>query len=513
MDVSYYPYLNGDGEITGVIVHCYESNKQQRITKEIKQTQQFSENILENANTLVVTLDAEARTTSCNKYAEQTTGYQKDEVIGQNGIEGFIPPKDHEDPQSVFVQEILEYETNIVPGMDVMEHKQKEEALHKDKKQLQHYVKVIDKIGMGAYVINADYRLQTMNKKMIDWFGDSGGSKCYKVIMGKSSPCSFCKLQDVVEQQETARYQFIGSDGNAYETVVSPLCNDDGTISKIGIIRDITEQQKQNDRRVETSNQEEQRLRFENLKAMAGAITHHFNNAMTVVKGNLELMQYTLPDVGKEYEMAMDASRAASGVSRIGSMMLGYVGQKPLQLQTLSFPILVKESVKNLKDNFQSSVSVKFDFPDQDLYCSVDQVQIKEVLESVITNAAESLGKSKGSIEITFGSKYYAANSFPLPFHGRNTTDGMYQFCEIKDSGHGIDPENISRIFEPFYTTQSVGRGLGLGLAMTVGVMQAHHGAITVASSQGKGTVVRILFPVIPTFAPNKLPKKQNSQG
>lgn len=274
---------------------------------------------------------------------------------------------------------------------------------------------------MGAYVINADYRLQTMNKKMIDWFGDSCGSKCYKVIMGKSSPCSFCKLQDVIEQQETARYQFVGSDGHAYETVVSPFCNDDGTISKIGIIRDITEQQKQNDRRVETSHQEEQRLKFENLKAMAGAIAHHFNNAMTVVKGNLEVMQCTLPDAGKEYRLAMDASRAASRVSEIGSMMLGYVGQKPLQLQTLSLPILVTESVKNLKDDFQSSISVKFDFPDQDLYCSVDQVQVKKVLESVLTNAAESLGKSKGSLQITFGSKYYTASSFPLPFRERKT--------------------------------------------------------------------------------------------
>ncbi len=129
------------------------------------------------------------------------------------------------------------------------------------------------------------------------------------------------------------------------------------------------------------------------------------------------------------------------------------------------------------------------------MYCSVDQLQIKEVLESILTNAAESLEKSEGSIEITFGSEYYATSSFPLPFQGRNAKDGIYLFCQIKDSGHGIDPKNLLRIFEPFYTTRFVGRGLGL--AMTVGVMQSHHGAVTVESSSGEGTTFRVLLPAI----------------
>ena len=74
----------------------------------------------------------------------------------------------------------------------------------------------------------------------------------------------------------------------------------------------------------------------------------------------------------------------------------------------------------------------------------------------------------------------------------------MYSFCQIQDSGHGIGPENLQRIFEPFYTTRFVGRGLGL--ALTVGIMRAHHGAITVEKSTSyKGTTVRVLFPSIPT--------------
>ncbi len=536
MGVSYYPCLGGGGEITGVIVHCYDHIKQQITTEELKQTKQFSQNLIENANTLVVILDNEARITSFNKYAEQITGYQKDEAIGKNGFELFIPQKDHDALQSAFIQEKSEYETSIVlksglekciewkisilknqfqqhtgtllVGIDITKSKQKEERLRKDNTQLQHHIKAIDEIGMGVYVINADYSLQTMNKTLIAWFGDRCGRKCYEIIMEKSSPCAFCKLQNVIERQETIHYKFSRPNGCTYDAVATPICNADGTISKMGIIRDITDQQEQENRRIETSRQEERCIKLESLKTMAGAIAHRFNNSMMVVQGNLEMMKYTLPHHSQEHKMAVKAAKAARGASKVSSMMLSYVCQKPLMLQTLSLPILVKESLITLKDYSQSSISIKFDSPDQDLYSSVDRLQIQEVLVRIFTNAVESFGKSKGTIEITFGSKYYAASSFPFPFHGRNTKDGIYLFCQIKDSGHGIDPENISRIFEPFYTTKIVGRGLGL--AMTVGVMQAHHGAITVASRPGKGTIVRVLFPV---FAPNTLQKKQNNQG
>ncbi len=201
----------------------------------------------------------------------------------------------------------------LLVGMDITEAKEKEEALHKDNIQLQRYIKAIDEIGMGLCVIDADYRLRTMNKTLIDWFGDHRDSRCYEVIMGQKSPCSFCKLQNVVEQQETAHYQFIRSDGRTYEVVATPICNDDGTISKMELLRDITEQQEQETRRIETSRQEEQRLKLESLKTMAGAIAHRFNNSMMAVPGNLELMELTLHGDSEEYKMAADAAKAAFG--------------------------------------------------------------------------------------------------------------------------------------------------------------------------------------------------------
>jgi len=119
---------------------------------------------------------------------------------------------------------------------------------------------------------------------------------------------------------------------------------------------------------------------------------------------------------------------------------------------------------------------------------------MKEVLESILINAVESLKDASGTVEVTFGVDSFTTDSFPIPFQEHEPSKGMFAYCQIQDNGYGIRPENLTRIFEPFYTTGFVGRGLGL--ALTVGIMRLHHGAITVESTPGKGTTVRVLLPV-----------------
>ncbi|MEA3468065.1 MAG: response regulator [Thermodesulfobacteriota bacterium] len=246
---------------------------------------------------------------------------------------------------------------------------------------------------------------------------------------------------------------------------------------------------------LKTSRKEEQLKRSESLKTMAGSIAHRFNNAMMAVKGNLELMLETLPADSNESRMASNAMQAAEGASQVGSMMLSYVGQQPVKLHDLPLASLVRESAAAVKDLFYAGISLKCSQPSQPLYCSVDQQQIKEVIESILANAVESMDNGSGTIEITFGTEHFTTDSFPVCFQNDNLKDGIYSFCQIKDSGHGISPEKISQIFEPFYTSRMIGRGLGL--ARTVGVMQAHHGAITVESSLDEGTTFRVLLPFI----------------
>ena len=173
-------------------------------------------------------------------------------------------------------------------------------------------------------------------------------------------------------------------------------------------------------------------------------------------------------------------------------MMLTYLGQRVSQCRLEDLAELTRNVVIELKNQFPSSISLKFTPPSEPLYCSMDSSQIREVISSVFTNAIESLEGAIGTIEITFGTDSYNTDSFPIPFRSDNLEDGIYSFCQISDSGKGINEEDLTRVFDPFFTTKFVGRGLGL--ALTVGIMLIHRGALTVESIFGQGTTVRILL-------------------
>ena len=275
---------------------------------------------------------------------------------------------------------------------------------------------------------------------------------------------------------------------------------DDNPLRVVGLIFDITDRKEQEAVRLDTARQQEQLKKLESLKNMASAIAHRFNNAMMAVEGNLDLVRAKLAQDSKEHTMISQALQAARGASQVGSMMLTYVGQRPLQRQQENLVEVVRESVSDCKVLINPSISLEFSPATVPLCCSMDRQQIKEVIGNIVSNAIESLEDSNGTIEIDFITAFYHASSLPIPFQDAQLKDGQYAVCRIKDNGHGISPESLLRIFEPFYTTRFVGRGIGLALA--VGIMKAHHGALTVASIPEQGTTISLLLPYAPDAQP-----------
>lgn len=293
------------------------------------------------------------------------------------------------------------------------------------------------------------------------------------------------------------QHRIITTDRN--EKWVRHLCtitsDKQGTpLRSFGVIHDITIQKVQEDLQLQVIRQQEELKRVDSLKRMAGAIAHRFNNEMAVVMGNLEFVIESLPEHSDDHETSSIAFEAAVRASQLGSMMLNYVGQQSLALEDSSLNEIVEESIAELKDILKPSISLNLTSPNKIIQCSVDRRQIKEVFRNILTNAAESLEDGAGTIEITFGTGSFTTDLFPVIFQNNSTDSDKYVFCQIKDSGHGISQENMSRIFEPFYTTKFEGRGLGL--ALTVGAMQAHHGAIIIDSVLHQETTVKVLLPL-----------------
>ncbi len=263
--------------------------------------------------------------------------------------------------QTISTQELDGTLVDRVVMSDLTQHKLLELALRSSKEQWEH---TFDAIADIITIQDKDMHIIRANKAAHDFFqveyGELNGKYCYELFAGTSEPCPECPLlatlQDIGKHSKCIRYENLGK---FFQVSSSAILAHNGDIQYlIHIAKDITEQKKQDQLKKQISRQQEQIKRFESLKTMAGAIAHRFNNAMMAVQGNLELMLMTLPDNLKEKELASNAMLAAKGASLVGSMMLSYLGQRPLRLQVSSLSDVAGECATELKNQMGTSLSL-----------------------------------------------------------------------------------------------------------------------------------------------------------
>jgi len=254
-----------------------EMQEMRRKIIDLECAEKLVNNLLETANTLIITLDDDANITSFNSYAEKLTGYNKTEVMGRNWVDIFIPQKEKESIPEVFHKalqnrpEVSRFENALVTkngeerfiswcnnvvrdnsgqakgvlsvGIDITKHRKAERSLLKSRKRMQGYLTAINNIGLGLVVVDDNYCVRDMNETMIQWFGDQRGRICYQSVAGLDKPCPYCKLTSVIEGGKTVQYQAHGPGDRIFEIVAIGIDNQDGGVSKMEIIRDITEQE------------------------------------------------------------------------------------------------------------------------------------------------------------------------------------------------------------------------------------------------------------------------------
>ncbi|MCF8145878.1 MAG: PAS domain S-box protein [Deltaproteobacteria bacterium] len=222
----------------------------------------------------------------------------------------------------------------------------------------------------------------------------------------------------------------------------------------------------------------------ESLSRMAGAVAHHFNNLLGAVMGNLELARMDLTEgegVAKRLTEAHKATRRAADMSRL---MLTFLGQTP------SSPILIDLSktcldrLAELRGEIPDRVAVETDLPMPGLVVKADSGQIGQVLAILVTNAWEAMGDAGVRIRVSLSTanRRDIRGDHRFPVNWQPSTD-VYACLTVSDSGSGISPAIIDRIFDPFFTEKFTGRGLGLAVAL--GIVKSFKGCIAVESHVG----------------------------
>lgn len=264
-------------------------------------------------------------------------------------------------------------------------------------------------------------------------------------------------------------------------------------IARSYFIRDISKfvQEETERRRVERKMFQSQKL--EGIGLLAGGIAHDFNNLLMAIRGNAELLSAD----GKLDEKARDRLRVIETVSdraaRLTKKLLMYSGDAIAVKKDFDLSQLVKGSSELIRTALlPKQLSLSLDLAD-DCFIQGDESQLEQVLLNLAINAAESYEGSSGTVTIRTEIANPTHQNPGRCLHSIETVDTDYVVLEVIDNGCGMSPDTMDRIADPFYSSKSHGRGLGLSAAM--GIVRSHSGAIYVKSELGEGTSFCVLFP------------------
>ena len=243
------------------------------------------------------------------------------------------------------------------------------------------------------------------------------------------------------------------------------------------IFVDITERKQLEEERIKTE-------KLESIGILAGGIAHDFNNILAVILGNVSLAKISLDDKNEVVELLTETEKASVRATKLTQQLLTFAkGGAPVK-ETTELKELIREttqfSLRGSNIQYRTSIS-------PDLWIAeVDKGQISQVIGNLVINAQQAMPEG-GTINIKAENvNVTSEDNFPLK-------EGNYIKISIEDKGHGIPEEQLTKIFDPYFTTKQ--KGSGLGLATTYSIIKRHGGYITVESELGVGTTFHIYLP------------------
>jgi len=240
--------------------------------------------------------------------------------------------------------------------------------------------------------------------------------------------------------------------------------------------------------------------KMEAIASLSGGIAHVFNNILTVLYGNIDLLKIHLPEEVNVDSYVKNMKASAHRMSHITDQLLAYARGGRYQPTNISLNEFVEQTLPLIKQSIGSSIHIETELACDILNVEADFSQMQMTLSCLLNNAAEAI-EGKGYIRII------TKNEKIEEGFAKNHPDlkpGFYSSLTIQDDGKGMDKETLDRIFDPFFTTKV--RGRGLGMAAVYGIIKNHGGGILVDSELGKGTSVHIYLPI--ADIPSKEPKK-----
>ncbi len=493
----------------------------------LRESEQEKDAILNSMSEDVVYHDMEHRIVWANSVASKSVGLTPDDLVGQHCYEMFhrrtkpcpgcpvLKARETGEPQAAemtspdgrtwFVRGYpVRHVNNVIAGvvevtLEITKRKRAEEALRRSENLLR---MLINATKEAIISIGQDGLITLFNPAAEKMFG----LKEEEMI---GQPLDLLMPEDVRDRhrQYLESYFATGKSKKAIGKIVElPGLRSNGKVFPmeislsagkhgdkkfvIAVARDITERKEVEEERKTLEAQLQHAQKMESVGTLAGGIAHDFNNLLMAVQGNVSLMLLDIDSTHPTYERLKNVEKQIQSGARLTSHLLGYARKGKYEVKPLDLNQLLKET-SDAFGRTRKEVMIHWELSEDLSAIKADPGQIEQVLLNLYVNAADAMPGGGNLILKTMNMTHKDMKDKvydPKP--------GKYVLLTVTDTGTGMDDETIARIFDPFFTTKEMGRGTGLGLASTYGIIKGHGGYIDVDSKKGQGSTFNIYLPV-----------------